>query len=271
MSRRRTRRPTLAAVADRYRLYEHSVQTPSLECDLIEQVYRERRGRRPTRLREDFCGTAAIAAHWVTRRPGNSAVGVDLDPLPLEWGTRRHLAALTSGQRKRIRLLEADVRKAPAPPADVVAALNFSYWVFRERAALRAYFRAAHRALRKDGILLLDAYGGPAASRLLRERTQYRGFKFHWHQADFDPITADYTCHIDFTFPDGSRMPKAFSYHWRLWTLPELRELLVEAGFSRVAVLMQGWDAKGKADDEYREVTRADPDEAWIGYLVAER
>ena len=136
---------------------------------------------------------------------------------------------------------------------------------------LRAYFAAARRALRKDGILLLDAYGGAAAQRTSRERTKYRDFTFHWHQADFDPISADYTCHIDFSFPDGSRLPRSFSYHWRLWTLPEIRELLAEAGFSRSAVLMQAWTPDGDPDDEFREVTRGDPDEAWIAYVIAER
>jgi len=271
MTRRRTPRPTLAAVADRHRLYEHSVQSPDLECELLEQVYKERRGRLPQRLREDFCGTAAICAEWVGRRRTNTAVGVDLDAATLEWGTRRHLARLTPGQRKRVALLNADVRKAPAAPADVVIALNFSYWVFRERAALRAYFKAAHRALRKDGMLILDAYGGPSAQRVMRERTQHKGFKFHWHQADYDPISGDYTCHIDFTFVDGSRMPKAFSYHWRLWSLPEIRELLAEAGFSKSAVLLQGWDADGEPDDEFKEAKRGNADEAWLAYIVAER
>lgn len=271
MTRRRTSRPTLAAVADRHRLYEHSVQSPDLECDLLEQVYRDRRGRRPIRLREDFCGTAAIASHWVGRRAGNTAVGVDLDAATLAWGESRHVARLTPAQRKRIKLLNADVRKASAAPADVVIALNFSYWVFRERAALRAYFKAALRGLRKDGMLILDAYGGPGAQRVLRERTQHKGFKFVWHQADYDPISAAYTCHIDFTFPDGSKLPQAFSYHWRLWTLPEIRELLAEAGFRKSTVLLQGCDKDGEPDDEFKAAERGGADEAWLAYIVAEK
>lgn len=271
MTRRRTPRPTLAAVADRHRLYERSVQSPDLECELVDEVYKERRGRLPQRLREDFCGTAAITAEWVRRRPRNTAVGVDLDAATLAWGTARHLDPLRPSQRKRVALLNADVRKATAAPADVVVALNFSYWVFRERAALRAYFKAAHRALRKDGMLILDAYGGPSAQRVMRERTQHKGFKFHWHQADYDPISGEYTCHIHFTFPDGSKLPEAFTYRWRLWTLPEIRELLAEAGFRSSAVLLQGWDEDGEPDDEFKEAARGNPDEAWLAYIVAER
>lgn len=271
MTRRRTLRPTLASVADRHRLYEHSVQSPDLECELVDEVYKARRGRLPTRLREDFCGTAAICAEWVKRRPRTTAVGVDLDAATLQWGTARHLDRLKPTQRARVKLLNADVRKAPAPAADVVIALNFSYWVFRQRAAMRAYFRAARGALKRDGMLILDAYGGPAAQRVMRERTQHKGFKFVWHQADFDPVSHDYTCHIDFTFPDGSKLERAFSYHWRLWSLPEIRELLAEAGFSRSTVLMQGWDKDGEPDDEFKPVERGNSDEAWLAYIVAER
>jgi hypothetical protein len=34
---------------------------------------------------------------------------------------------------------------------------------------------------------------------------------------------------------------------------------------------MQGYDADGEPDDEYREVARGEPDPAWIAYIVAER
>jgi SAM-dependent methyltransferase len=271
MTRRRTRRPTLAERADRYHLYEESVQTPDLECTFIEAVYEELRGRQALRLREDFCGTGALAAEWAGRGRQRLAYGVDLDPEPLAWGARHHLARLSAAARKRVQLQRADVRTARTPPVDVVVALNFSYWVFKDRATLRGYFAAARRALARDGLLILDAFGGPDALKMMRERTQYRRFEYVWHQDDHDPVSGDYTCHIGFRFPDGSSIPRAFSYHWRLWTLPELRELLVEAGFSRVGVQMQGYDAKGEPDDEYREVERGDPDPAWIAYLVAER
>jgi len=31
-------------------------------------------------------------------------------------------------------------------------------------------------------------------------------------------------------------LDRAFSYYWRMWTLPELQELLQEAGFVKVTV-----------------------------------
>ena len=60
-----------AKSSDRHALYEKSVQEPEAECDLINQVWEEQRGRGCTSIREDFCGTAAVVCmEWVNRRRG---------------------------------------------------------------------------------------------------------------------------------------------------------------------------------------------------------
>lgn len=270
---KRSPRPARAAErADRHRLYEAAVQSPDTEMRFVEDTYQSLRGRLPTHLREDFCGTAAIACAWTRRSPRNRAWGVDLDAAVLAWGAEQHMARLPRSAQRRVELRCADVLDAHTPRVDAVLALNFSYWTFKTREALRRYFRAAHRALRKDGLLFLDAYGGPGAMRVVRERTDHGRFEYVWHQADYDPVTGHYTCHIEFRFPDGSRLPRAFTYHWRLWTLPELRELLAEAGFSRVQVHGQGIDPEtGEGDDDFQPVDRLPPDATWLAYLVAER
>ena len=61
-----------------------------------------------------------------------------------------------------------------------------------------------------------------------------------WDQKAYNPINGDMLCHIHFSFPDGSKIKKAFTYDWRLWTLPEIRELLLEAGFQRATVYWEG-------------------------------
>jgi cyclopropane fatty-acyl-phospholipid synthase-like methyltransferase len=114
---------------------------------------------------------------------------------------------------------------------DAVLAMNFSYYLFTTRELLKAYFERARAALKDDGVLFLDAFGGYEAHRELEERTEYDDFTYVWDQASFDPIHHHMTCLIHFEFPDGSEMKRAFEYYWRLWTLPEIRELLVEAGF----------------------------------------
>ena len=267
----RPRRSTLAERADRYVLYQNSVQDPRWEVGFMAGVYQALRGRPALRLREDFCGTALFACAWVKSDPRREAVGVDLDQEVLEWARLHNLARLPPAAAERISLLQADVREAGSAPADIVAAFNFSYWIFRDRATLRGYFESVRASMRTDGIFMLDAYGGYDALRVMREREDLGRFTYIWEQADYDPIKAETTCHIHFAFPDGSRLNRAFSYHWRLWTLVELREVLVEAGFRASTVYWQGTDPEtGEGTDEFKPAERGDPDPAWIAYIVAE-
>jgi hypothetical protein len=266
------RRPTLAARADRHALYEAAVQCVEAEIDFVDVEFRRLRGRRAQVLREDFCGTANTACEWVRRRRYNQAYGIDLDRSVLDWGEAHHVAALKPAQRRRITLLEADVMRAGTPPADIILAMNFSYWIFKERARLTAYFRRVRASLADDGVFFLDCYGGYDAFRVLRESTPHRNFTYIWEQARYNPVNGDLDCHIHFRFRDGSQLRRAFSYEWRLWTLPELREVLAAAGFARSTVYWQGWDeARQDGSGEFTPVTTADPDAGWICYIAAEK
>ena len=154
--------------------------------------------------------------------------------------------------------------------ADVVLAMNFSYFLFTERTDLLDYFRAVHAGLLDDGIFFLDAYGGYDAPKVLQEERECDGFTYIWDQATFNPIDSLMTCHIHFEFPDKSRMDQAFSYHWRLWTLPEIRELLLQAGFSEVTVYWEGTDEEtGEGDGIYQPAEVGDADPGWVCYIVA--
>jgi SAM-dependent methyltransferase len=267
----RTSRPRLtqAQRADRYRLYEESVQNPSAEVDFLVETFVDWRGRQPRMLREDFCGSAALACQWVRRNARNTAVALDIDTAVLAWARANNLPALGAAAR-RLQLLEANVLAPRQDQADLCVATNFSYYLFTDRKTLRAYFRRVRLALADGGLFVLDAFGGYDAFRVLRERTPHRRHTYVWHQATYDPISGLMTCHIHFTFPDGSRMNKAFSYDWRLWTLPEIRELLGEAGFDTVKVYWQGADEKtGEGNGRFDLVEAGTPDAGWIAYLVA--
>ena len=97
------------------------------------------------------------------------------------------------------------------------------------------------------------------------------GFTYLWEQAKFEPIRNGLICHIHFAFPDGSRLDRAFSYDWRLWTLPEIRELLEEVGFRRVTVYWQGFDEDGEPDGDFQPAEEGEADAGWICYLSAEK
>ncbi len=260
-----------AATADRHVLYQLAVQDVETEIDFVDETFKELRGRHAVTLREDFCGTANTACEWVRRRSSNVAVGVDLDGETLAWGREHNIEALKPAQRSRVTLLERDVRD-PGPKGrnvDCVLAMNFSYWILDTREALREYFESVRKSLVAGGILFLDFYGGYESMKETKETRPLDGFDYVWDQASYDPITGNMKCHIHFKFPDGSKMNRAFSYTWRLWTLAEIRELLAEAGFARSTVY---WE-EGEDDDdvEYKPRERGDADPAFICYIVAEK
>ena len=270
-SKKRSRKDSKALTsknADRLVLYESSVQAVDAEIDFVDETFRQIRGRRGRLLREDFCGTGNTSCEWVRRRPDNYATGVDLDGAVMAWGRDRHIAKLKRTQKARVQLLQADVAKVDTPPQDIVLAMNFSYWVFADRASMGDYFANVYASL----VFFLDCYGGYESFQVMKEHTEYDDYTYTWHQARYNPITGAMRCHIHFKFKDGSRLKKAFTYDWRLWTLPEIRELLAEAGFRNVTVYWQGWDDdEEEGNGEFTPVEDAAPDAGWICYISAER
>ena len=261
----------MAAKADRYDLYQESVQDPVTEIDFIQETWADLRHRPARRLREDFCGTANTACEWVRRDATHVAIGVDLDDEVLGWGGAQILARLAPEQAERIQLLTEDVRRTCPAIADIVIAMNFSYYLFRTRDDLRAYFGNVLAGLAPDGIFFLDAYGGYEAPMELEETRECEGFIYIWEQASFNPIDSCMTCHIHFEFPDKSRMDRAFTYYWRLWTLPEIQEVLAEAGFSHVEVYWEGTDqATNEGNGIYTPSQTGDADPGWVCYVVAQ-
>ncbi|MEM8984024.1 MAG: class I SAM-dependent methyltransferase [Pseudomonadota bacterium] len=262
---------TMAEKADIHELYEESVQDVETEVDFITETYENLRGRAPRSFREDFCGTASACCEWVRRDSEAIAVGVDLDEQTLEWGRQHRLSRLSDAQRSRVKLVEANVLSVDERGFDVVGAFNFSYWTFRTRPESVDYFRRVYAALKEDGIFMLDAFGGSEAYEVMTEKTKHERFTYVWDQAEFQPVTGYMRTHIHFKFPDGSRLKKAFTYEWRLWTLPEIQELLLEAGFQRATVYWEGEDDDGEGNGIYAPEARGEPDPGWIAYIVAEK
>lgn len=265
---------TLASLADRHRLYELSVQYAASEIEFVSDTFKALRGRRARLLREDFCGTANVSCEWIRQHKENRVIGVDIDPNVLQWGEEQNLSKLTPAQRKRVELRCDNVLSSSTDSPEIVLAMNFSYWLFKERRLLKRYFRRVWESLAEDGVMFLDAYGGYDSFREIveeREIEEEGGFTYIWEQEKYEPISGTLICHIHFDFPDGSRLERAFSYDWRLWTLPEIRELLSEAGFSRITVYWQGWDEDGEADGDFKPVTEGEADAGWICYLSAEK
>lgn len=263
--------PTMAELADKHELYEASVQNVEEECEFVSERYQAIRGRPALSFREDFCGTASAACQWVRQSDQHTSIGVDVDPEVLAWSERNRLSQLTDEQRQRLQLIQSDVLTVKSPSVDVVGAFNFSYFLFRTREEMLAYFRTVYRTLTDDGVFFLDAFGGYEAFEEMKEKTKYDDFTYIWHQARYHPVTGEIVCHIHFKFPDGSKIKKAFTYVWRLWTLPEILEMLTEAGFKNSTVYWEGTDEDGEGDGVFTPETKGEADAGWIAYLVAEK
>jgi SAM-dependent methyltransferase len=249
------------------------VQNVEHEIEFLQDTFRQLRGRTAYSYREDFCGTASASCQWVRQGKEFHSVGVDIDASVLDWGRRHRVARLKASDQARVSLIESDVMTVDVAPVDLLSAFNFSYFIFNTRDALRSYFRKSYDALKDDGVFFVDLFGGPEAQEETREKTKHKdlGFTYVWHQAEFHPVTNYIRCHIHFKFKDGSRIKKAFTYEWRLWSAPEIRELLAEAGFRKSALYWEGEDEDGDGNGVFTPNERGEADLAWIAYIVAEK
>ncbi len=233
-------------------LYELCVQKPEAVVRLIRAAHGEgatEPGSPASVLHEDFAGTGAVSRAWVKSDTAATAVATDMDGAPLRFG--REQAAAEGIERSRIRWREADVAEPndiePQTRADAIFVGNFSIGELRTRAELMAYLRTAHGRLAPGGILVCDTYGGAAAFRAGLVHRAHTGrvpgerVLYTWEQRCIDPFTARVTNALHFRVERGGQIVAehfdAFVYHWRLWSVPELRDAMLEAGFVSTRII----------------------------------
>ena len=218
-------------------------------------------------LREDFSGSAALARSWASLF--GPAIAVDRDAEPLR-------ACLARGGDEVVRIRE-DVRRCRRK-ADVIAATNFAMGYWHARTDLVGYLRHARACLKPGGLFCCDLYGGSDAfttgtwTRRLRagggERVEYR-----WEQVEAQPQTGLVRNAIHFRVGGGPVMRNAFTYHWRLWSIPEMREAMLDAGLDEVRVfdrMADAIDSEGRV--HVRPLDDDEPlDDPFVVYVTARR
>ena len=260
---------TIADTADRHALYQSSVQEPEADVRFMRRVFKKHFGRKAAILREDFCGTGYLSCTWAKTSPEMAAFGLDIDPDPLEWGEKHNRSKLDPKVQARVEMMEGNALDVLPRKADVVCALNFSWFCFHTRAELLAYFKAAYENLPEEGLFVLDIEGGPEAQTLVEEERELDGFDYVWDQDEFDGIGNRAVCYIHFRFEDGSELTRAFTYQWRLWGMAEMRDVLAEAGFGSSEVYWEGTDKDGEGNGVFTKREKAENTDAWIAYVVA--
>lgn len=263
--------------ADPHVLYQKSVQSPDFDIPFFAEYFENYTGRPLRSLREDFCGTAALSVYFVTQHPDNHAVGIDLDWPTLNWSMKHNVSPLTVDQQSRLTLIHGNVLDHHPLDAQLALALNFSYMIFKDRTTLLQYFRRVKESLRPEGMLIVDIWGGSESQVLQEEPREIDNpdddgigdFTYIWDQDAFDPSTYFCTMRMHFTFQDGSEMRNAFVYDWRMWTMPEVMELMKEAGFQDVHFLWEGTNKKtNEGTGIYHRMDQGEADLAWVAYIV---
>ncbi|KDP37592.1 hypothetical protein JCGZ_07938 [Jatropha curcas] len=167
------------------------------------------------------------------------------------------------------------------PARDIVCAFNYSCCCLHKRADLVLYFKHVHDALsKKGGIFVMDLYGGTSSERRLRLQRRFPNFTYIWEQAEFDIIERKTRISLHFHLKQQQKkLRHAFSYSWRLWSLPEIKDCLEEAGFQSIHFwLRQMPDSEENRSTEgfgvgrdikYEEVRNFEQEDSWNAYIVA--
>lgn len=253
----------------KYELYIKAVQSPDTDVLFYEKKYRSLRGKSKKNLvlREDFCGTGIISAEWIKLNKNYKSYGVDLDPEPLKMGNDKFVSKLSEEQRKRIQLIENNVLNSDIPKADIIAAVNFSYFLFKEREQLKKYFKRVYETLNKDGIFIVDIFGGTQCTDAIVDRHKHKDFTYYWEQKNFDPITnyADFAIHFRYK---NKMFKDVFKYDWRMWSIPEVTDIMKEVGFSETRVYWEGTARNGSGNGIFTETQTGEPCLSWIAYIA---
>lgn len=261
---------------DKYYYYRKSVQGPEDDVIFLRDTYREITGRPPVTMCEDFCGTFSISCEWLKLDPSFKAIGVDVDPEPINYGRQHYLSQLTKDQQDRIQIIEKSVLDEDLPQVDMISAMNFSYFLFKKRQRLKAYFTSVYNRLNTGGVFLVDCFGGTECQQSTEEETEHQdeGFTYFWDQDNFDPLTNQARFYIHFKRKGEKKREQVFIYDWRVWSIVEIREVMAEVGFSKTHIYWEGTDEDGEGDGNFTRVKdgeHGEECEAWIAYIVAEK
>ncbi len=281
---------------NRHDLYERCVQNPAVVVRLLRAIH----GGDPTpplRLREDFSARARVSRQWCRDVPAGTATAVDLDPSLLRDLLTKHARSTPP----RVKAIAGNALRLPVRPAsaDIVFVGNFSIGEIHDRPTLVKYLRDSAARLAPGGVFICDTYGGESAfrtgsvqrthpwarpdsrpvgqirraSRPSKSTADLR-IRYTWEQREANPLSGMVTNAIHFRVFRGSEVigeiTDAFIYHWRLWSVPELRDAMAQAGFASSDVYADVPDAQDSEGRWYAAplTSTADLPDAGASFIV---
>ena len=257
---------------DKFLYYTQSVQSPDVDVKFLRKVYRKTNDRKPKSMREDFCSTFKICCEWVKLDSDFHATGVDLDTEGTSYGFDHYVSELKKEEQQRINIIQDNVLTVDSKGHDIINALNFSYFIFKERETLKKYFKNVFESLNTDGLFVLDIFGGSEVNELHEEETEHDDFSYYWDQDTYNPINNEAQFHIHFKRKGEKKRRRVFSYDWRVWSIPEVRDILNEVGFKSCDIYWEGTDKDGEGDGVYKKTQVGESDcESWVAYIIAKK
>ncbi len=261
---------------DHHALYLASVQDPLSDVARVAKIYKKLNSKDALSFREDFAGTFALSCCWVQAGDKNSAIAVELDQGTLDYGVNNYYAHLCESEQRRLTYFCQD-SISKTSPVDICAAFNFSYCLFHTRKQLIRYFKEVHRSLESEGLLFLDIFGGSDSEipevqeRMVDNNDQLAPFTFEFVRESFNPIDRKSHYHINFKYNSGEELLKAFQYHFRMWTITEIRDCLKDAGFSESYVFWEDCGEDGWGNGEFFETNKQENTLNWNAYIIGKR
>lgn len=254
---------------DKYQLYNRAVQSAETDVLFYKERYIEFFGKTQPglTLREDFCAAGDISCEWVKLNKTFKSCGLDLDEEPMNYGRKNYISQLKKDQQKRVLLIQKNVLEEGLPKADLVAAVNFSYFIFKKRELLQSYFSNVYNSLNHRGLFVVDVFGGTQCTDAIRDRNELKNFTYYWDQKGFDPVTGEAQFGIHFKYK-GKMYKDVFTYDWRIWTIPEIKEMMITAGFDDVHVYWEGTNKKGGGNGKFVRSEKGEACLSWIAYVV---
>ncbi len=254
---------------DKFKYYSDAVQGPEADLSFLKKTFFSIFNKPLEVLAEDFCAAYLNCCIWVKQNSRNKAIAIDLDPEPLKYGKSHYENQLSDEQKSRLNVLQRDVLDPTLPKSQLIAALNFSYYIFKERELLKAYFENCFHRLEKEGLLILDCFGGSDCFSPNEHETIHDNFSYFWDQENYNVVTGEAIFHIHFKRPGEKKRKNVFTYDWRIWTLPELRDLLQAAGFTETIVYWEGTSKTGDGNGVFKPTLAGEDCESWVAYVVA--
>ena len=255
---------------EKYALYEASVQNPAADIGFINKEFKKMYGKKPLVLREDFCGTGAMACAWVAQSKEHYAHAIDLDMEPISYGVENHLFKLAESDQSRVEYIKGNVLDLYDFKADVIVAFNFSYFFFKDRNLLVNYFSQVRKHLKKEGAFFIDLFGGTQARQPLEESVRHKNHTYYWDCDKYNPLTAECQYYIHFKIhKDNVKYERVFSYDWRMWDARELQDVLKDAGFSSSYIYWEGESKDGTGNGVFTRTNKAANCDSWVTYICA--